>query len=146
MEIQTPSRYKHQVYILSKQLHPSIQYRLYFSHPCTPIDLIPRCRMEVSKPYSIPTMTGDSVTTRLQKEVSCLQQDMSKIQEKMARLDVRVDSKFQEFREEFRNNLQALLGQYFGHPMTGPSAGIGKDKGKWVLGAPLRFPPKDGSV
>ncbi|KAK5838992.1 hypothetical protein PVK06_007743 [Gossypium arboreum] len=54
---------------------------------------------------TIPIMAGDGVSTRLQKEVSALQQDMSKMQEELARLEAKMDTKFLEFKEEFRGDL-----------------------------------------
>ncbi|KAG8497362.1 hypothetical protein CXB51_008586 [Gossypium anomalum] len=75
-------------------------------------------------------MIGDVVSTRLQKEMGSMQQEISKIHEEMARLEATIDSKFQGFREEFRGDLQALLSKYF-------------DKGKGVLGAPPGFPQKE---
>ncbi|KAK5843477.1 hypothetical protein PVK06_005934 [Gossypium arboreum] len=50
-----------------------------------------------------------------------------------------MDTKFQEFKDKFRGDLQTLLGQYFGRPTIGV---IGKGKGV-MGGAPPGFAPKD---
>ncbi|KAG8483504.1 hypothetical protein CXB51_022371 [Gossypium anomalum] len=78
-------------------------------------------------------MAGDGVSTRMQKEMGNMQQEISKIHEEMARLETTMDSKFQAFREEFRGDLHALLNKYF-------------DKGKGVLGVPPGFPQKEGDA
>ncbi|KAK5793996.1 hypothetical protein PVK06_035185 [Gossypium arboreum] len=52
-----------------------------------------------------------------------------------------METRFQEFKEDFRGDIQALLGQYFGPPPSGPPVNVDKRKG--VLGAPPRFLPKD---
>ncbi|MBA0754593.1 hypothetical protein Gogos_020332 [Gossypium gossypioides] len=57
-------------------------------------------------------MAGDGVSTRLQKE---------------------------EFKTEFRGDLQSLFVQYFGPPPTASSVNAAADKDKGVLGAHLRF-------
>ncbi|KAG8472604.1 hypothetical protein CXB51_034405 [Gossypium anomalum] len=88
-------------------------------------------------------MASDGVLTRLQKEVGSMQQEISKLQEVMLRLEAKIDTKFQEFKEEFRGDLQALLDQYFGSLPTGSLANGATDKGKGVLCAPLRFLPKE---
>ncbi|KAK5838446.1 hypothetical protein PVK06_007176 [Gossypium arboreum] len=82
-------------------------------------------------------MAGDGVSTRLQKEVGGLHQEVSKLQEEIVRLETKMEARFQEFKDEFRGDLQALLGQYFGPPPTGPTAHSTTNKGKGVLGAPL---------
>ncbi|KAH1096309.1 hypothetical protein J1N35_013230 [Gossypium stocksii] len=51
--------------------------------------------------------------------------------------------KMLEFKEEFREDLQVLLGQYFRPPPSGPPTNGVKDKGKGVLGAPPGFLPKN---
>ncbi|TYI05474.1 hypothetical protein ES332_A10G090400v1 [Gossypium tomentosum] len=71
---------------------------------------------------------------------------LSKLQEEMMRLETKMDTKLQEFKEEFRGDLQALLGQYFGPPPNGPSTTSTLDKGKSVLGAPPGFSSKDTEV
>ncbi|KAG8493301.1 hypothetical protein CXB51_010861 [Gossypium anomalum] len=64
-------------------------------------------------------MTGDGVSTHLQKEVSGLQQKVSKLQEDFVRLEAKVETRLQEFKEEFRGDLQMLLSRYFGPPRMG---------------------------
>ncbi|KAH1055374.1 hypothetical protein J1N35_033439 [Gossypium stocksii] len=86
-------------------------------------------------------MVGDDVTTRLEKEVSVLQQEVSKRQEELARLDTKMETRLQVFKEEFKGELHSLFGQYLGHsnPATGATA-----KRKGVLGGPPPgFAPKD---
>ncbi|KAL1155954.1 hypothetical protein V6Z11_A08G059500 [Gossypium hirsutum] len=76
-----------------------------------------------------------------------MQQEISKIQEEITRLETKMETRFQEFKEEFRGDLQALLGQYFGPPPPkGPSTTGAVDKGKGVLGAPPGFLPKDNEL
>ncbi|KAG8495472.1 hypothetical protein CXB51_013116 [Gossypium anomalum] len=67
-----------------------------------------------------------------------MQQEISKLQEEFVRLEAKMENRFQEFKEEFRADLQALLGQYFGPPPATHT-----DKGKGVLGAPPGFPSKE---
>lgn len=47
-------------------------------------------------------MVGDGVSTRLQKEVGSLQQDISKIQEEIAHLETKMENRLQEIKVEFR--------------------------------------------
>ncbi|MBA0859949.1 hypothetical protein Goshw_012363, partial [Gossypium schwendimanii] len=68
-----------------------------------------------------------------------MQQEISKLQEELVRLDAKMNTKFQEFNDEFRGDLQTLLGQYFGQPTTGVT---GKRKGV-MGGAPPGFAPKE---
>ncbi|MBA0803436.1 hypothetical protein Gohar_013645 [Gossypium harknessii] len=68
-----------------------------------------------------------------------MQQEISKLQEELVRLDAKMDTKFQEFNDEFRGNIQTLLGQYFGQPTTRVT---GKRKGV-MGGAPPGFAPKE---
>lgn len=56
-------------------------------------------------------------------------------------LETKMETKFQEFKDEFRGDLQALLGQYFGLP-----ANRTMEKGKVVLEALPGFPPKYAGV
>ncbi|KAG8495806.1 hypothetical protein CXB51_007710 [Gossypium anomalum] len=88
-------------------------------------------------------MAGDSVSTRLQKEVGNMQQEISKIQEEIARLETKMETWLQEFKGEFREDLQAMLGQYFGPPPKGSPENGAMDQGKGVLEAPPKFLPKD---
>ncbi|KAK5785257.1 hypothetical protein PVK06_039824 [Gossypium arboreum] len=88
-------------------------------------------------------MVVDGVSTRLQKEVGNMQQEISKIQEEVARLETKIETRLQEFKGEFREDLQSLLGQYFGPLPKGPSVNGATDKGKGVLGAPPGFPLRD---
>ncbi|KAB2007909.1 hypothetical protein ES319_D10G062500v1 [Gossypium barbadense] len=88
-------------------------------------------------------MAGEDVSTRLQKEVSNMQQEISKFQEKLVHLEVKMESRLKELRTELRGDLQSLFVQYFGPPPTGLPATAAADKDKRVLGAPPRFLPKD---
>ncbi|KAG8503273.1 hypothetical protein CXB51_001257 [Gossypium anomalum] len=91
-------------------------------------------------------MVGDGVSTRLQKEVGGMEQEISKIQDEIVRLETKMETRLQEFKDEFQGDLQALLGQYFGPPPKGPSLNGTLDKGKGVLGAPSGFLPKDSEL
>lgn len=79
-------------------------------------------------------MAGDRVSTRLQKEIVSVQQDVSKLQAELGRLEVKMetqmDTKFQEFRNEIRTDLQALLEQYLGQLKLGPTVSVNEKKGK----------------
>ncbi|KAK8282543.1 hypothetical protein V6Z12_D08G034600 [Gossypium hirsutum] len=92
-------------------------------------------------------MASDGVFTRMQKELASVQQDVSKLQAELGRLEAKLetqmDTKFQEFRNEIRTDLQTLLEQYLGQPKLGPTVSVNEDKGKGVLGAPLGFPAKE---
>ncbi|TYH65326.1 hypothetical protein ES332_D06G048600v1 [Gossypium tomentosum] len=90
-------------------------------------------------------MSGDSVSTRLQKEVSNMQQEISKFQEKFVHLEFKMESRLQEFRTELRGDLHSLFVQYFGPPPTGLPVTAAVDKDKGVLGAPPGFLPKDSN-
>ncbi|MBA0561144.1 hypothetical protein Golob_017993 [Gossypium lobatum] len=68
-----------------------------------------------------------------------MQQEISKLQEELVRLDAKMNTKFQEFNDEFRGDLQTSLGQYFEQPTTGVT---GKRKGV-MGGAPPGFAPKE---
>ncbi|KAH1031484.1 hypothetical protein J1N35_043658 [Gossypium stocksii] len=63
-------------------------------------------------------MARDKVSTRSQKEMGNMQQEISKIQDEMtqmeARLEAKMDSKLREIKEEFRGDLRALLGRIVG--------------------------------
>ncbi|KAK5785714.1 hypothetical protein PVK06_040324 [Gossypium arboreum] len=96
-------------------------------------------RIKVIRAFTIPSMAGDGLSTHLQKEVNVMQQEISKIQEELVQLDTKMDIKFQEFKDEFKRDLQTLLGQYFGSPNAGVT---GKRKGV-MRGAPPGFAPKD---
>lgn len=91
-------------------------------------------------------MAGDGVSTRLQKEVVSMQQEISKIQEEMGLLETKMENRLKEFKEEFRGDLQAMLGQYFGPPSKSSLVNATVDKGKGVLGAPPGFSPKDSNL
>lgn len=88
-------------------------------------------------------MAGDGVSTRLQKEVGGMQQEISKIHEEMAHLETKMENRLKEFKEEFWGDLQTLLSQYFGPPPKSPPVAGTVEKGKGVLGAPPTFPLKD---
>ncbi|KAK5792971.1 hypothetical protein PVK06_034104 [Gossypium arboreum] len=75
-----------------------------------------------SRYQSLPfLMANDGVTTRLQKEISQLQQEFTQLK---LDLDTKIDTKFQSFhdmikgkiRTEIRTGLQALFEQYMGQP------------------------------
>ncbi|XP_012453555.1 uncharacterized protein LOC105775598 [Gossypium raimondii] len=88
-------------------------------------------------------MAGDGVSTRLQKEVGGMQQEISKIHEEITRVETKLEQRLQDFKTEFQGDLQVLLSQYFGPPPVGSSANVSGDKGKGVLGAPPGFGPKN---
>lgn len=98
---------------------------------------------KVSEPLRSLKMTGDGVSTRLQKEVGSLQQEISKFHEEIARVEAKLEHRLQDLKSELQGDLQALLGQYFGPPPIGSSANASGDKGKGVLGAPPGFVPKN---
>lgn len=85
-------------------------------------------------------MAGDGISTRLQKEVSLVQQEISKFQE-LVHLDSKMNIKLQEFKEKFKGDLQSLLEHYFGPPNAATTVGVGKGKG--VLRAPPGLAPKE---
>ncbi|KAG8474652.1 hypothetical protein CXB51_031192 [Gossypium anomalum] len=73
-------------------------------------------------------MVGDGVTTRTQKEVGQLQQELSKLQ---TDLDKKLETRLASFQDEFRVELKI----------------VSQDKGKGILGgAPPGFPPNDTTV
>lgn len=53
-------------------------------------------------------------------------------------MEAKIESRFQEFKDKFRADLQALLGQYFCPPPATYT-----NKGKGVLGVLLGFPCKE---
>ncbi|MBA0672076.1 hypothetical protein Goklo_029068 [Gossypium klotzschianum] len=73
-------------------------------------------------------MASDGISTRLQKEVGSMQQQISKIPEKIAQLETKMENRLQDFRTELRSDLQALFRQYFGPPPAGSSSNISQDK------------------
>ncbi|TYH48721.1 hypothetical protein ES332_D10G086600v1 [Gossypium tomentosum] len=88
-------------------------------------------------------MAGEGISTRLQKEVSNMQQEISEFQEKFVYLEVKMESRLKELRTELRGDFQSLFIQYLGPPPTGLPVTAAGDKDKGVLGAPLGFLPKD---
>ncbi|MBA0687024.1 hypothetical protein Goari_014587 [Gossypium aridum] len=93
--------------------------------------------------FDYPTLSCSDIILILAKSqiavVSGIQQEISKLQEELVRLDAKMNTKFQEFNDEFRGDLQTLLGQYFGQPTTGVT---GKRKGV-MGGSPPGFAPKE---
>lgn len=96
-------------------------------------------------------MTGDGVTTRMQKELGQIQGELSHIQSEFSQLDARIDVWLKglqediksEVRTELRSELHSLFEQYFGQ---GPPVAVGcagRSKGKGILGYPPGFPSQE---
>ncbi|KAK5812739.1 hypothetical protein PVK06_028177 [Gossypium arboreum] len=58
-------------------------------------------------------MVGEGATTRVQKEVNVLQQEIVKVQGELSQIESRLDAKFEArllgFKEEFRSELLGLF-------------------------------------
>ncbi|TYI15150.1 hypothetical protein ES332_A08G167300v1 [Gossypium tomentosum] len=58
-------------------------------------------------------MVGEGATTRVQKKVNVLQQEMVKVQGELSQIESRLDAKFEArllgFKEEFRSELLGLF-------------------------------------
>ncbi|PPD88400.1 hypothetical protein GOBAR_DD14661 [Gossypium barbadense] len=92
-------------------------------------------------------MTGEGVTTRFQKEVNILQQEMVKVQGELSQMESTLDPKFEVrllgFKEEFKFGLPDSYEQYFGSSgSTNNEAAQGKGKGI-LRRPPPSFPLKE---
>ncbi|KAA3468827.1 Retrotransposon gag protein [Gossypium australe] len=85
-------------------------------------------------------MASEGVTTRLQK-------DMARLQQEIVDIDVKMDGRFKDFQESFKNDIRTefyyLLEQLLGQPQTLGAANFRQRKDKGILGEPLPgFPRK----
>ncbi|KAK5771699.1 hypothetical protein PVK06_047937 [Gossypium arboreum] len=93
-------------------------------------------------------MAGDGVTTRLQKDVFVLQQEMVKVQNELSQLDskwdTKIEARFKGFKEEFQVEIHFLFEKYLGNTTASNTTTTIQAKGKGVLGGlPPRFLAKD---
>ncbi|KAG8488175.1 hypothetical protein CXB51_018702 [Gossypium anomalum] len=90
-------------------------------------------------------MANDGVTTRPQKEMSQLQQELSQLR---TDIDAKLDTRLKEFQEGFkgdmRSELYSVLEQFLGQPQHGGPSSILQRRGKGILGeSPPGFLPRD---
>lgn len=92
-------------------------------------------------------MAGDGVTTKLQKEVTIIQQKIRKIQNELSQLDLKWDAKMEDHFQRFKDSqmeMHSLFGKYMGNTTVASVLTTAQAKGKGVLGGPpLEFPTKD---
>ncbi|KAH1046427.1 hypothetical protein J1N35_037211 [Gossypium stocksii] len=97
-------------------------------------------------------MATRGVTTRLQKDMRVMQNELAQLQVEFTQLDVRIDVRLKDLQEriksEFhskvrsglRSEIHSLLKQYFGQTLPTAVTGLVSNKGKGILGGfPLNF-------
>ncbi|TYH63319.1 hypothetical protein ES332_D07G183600v1 [Gossypium tomentosum] len=93
-------------------------------------------------------MATDGITTKLQKEMGQLQQELSQLRVDIdAKLDTRLKGFQEGFKGDMRFELYSVLEQFLGQPQHGGTGSINQSKGKEILGkSPPGFPPCDSFI
>ncbi|TYI32586.1 hypothetical protein ES332_A04G074800v1 [Gossypium tomentosum] len=100
-------------------------------------------------------MAVEGVSTRIQKELGMMQEELTQLQAEFSQLDARIDARLKDFQEglksevrsevqsELRSELHSLFEQYFGQVPPVPITGLASGKGKGILGSPPGFLAKE---
>lgn len=100
-------------------------------------------------------MTGDGISTRMQKEIGQIQGELSHMQLELSQWDTRLDTKLKdlqaeiksevrsELRSKLRSELHSLFEQYLGPQQPSVVGNASTSRGKGVLGTPPGFPPQE---